>query len=223
MDNPNATENTQRHFDDIEKVLINYLEKLSESFSKSIYALPAIDGHDECELEQQLKRERENHMGKRIIFIPYCLGNSHWIGILIKFEDTGQILRAEYMDPVNDSNDVPDKLQKQIAKVYQSVVLQPNDLFKNNDPQLSSKLSIKNLLTVVEYYRYPDPSITHNQKEGNEYELSELEQKLKDGLQKLKISHKKIKLTSSQTHFPLEDDFERKKKKLCIEELRNPQ
>ncbi|CAF0993810.1 unnamed protein product [Didymodactylos carnosus] len=220
------TENIEYNLNNIQEVLRDQLEQLSEKCSKPIYVLPAIDDNVESQFEQELRNESKYITEKRIILIPYLLANSHWIGILIEFQTSKQIIRAEYIDPVYGSNFIPDRLQRQLDKVYSSVVLQTKDLLKNNDRKHSAELTIKNLLTAIENdqrsddihqdKRQPYGNIldgnelstystesksmhslqndstirtptTSMPTEGNDYNLVELEQQLKDGPEKLNI------------------------------------
>ncbi|CAF1621850.1 unnamed protein product [Rotaria sp. Silwood1] len=215
MEYSKDTEHIQYNYNNIQKLLRVELEKSPERFSKPIYVLPDIDDNVECQLEQELLNESKYNTGNRIILIPYRFENSHWTGILIEFQATKQIIRAEYIDPVNGSSFVPDRLQNQLAKVYPSTVLQTKDLLKHNDRTHSARLTIRNLLAAVEndqrpqmrqpYVNIPDGNETSTysieskllhwqqskntiSKKGNGYRLADLEQQLKNGLEILKIS-----------------------------------
>jgi energy-coupling factor transporter ATP-binding protein EcfA2 len=150
------TANTQFDFNNIQELLITQLKKSRQQFPEHIYVLPAISDNVEFQLEQQLQQEREDHTGKRIILIPYYLEKSHWVGILVEFQADEKIQRAEYINPVNGPNVVPDRLQKQFVKVYRYAILQPRDLFKHNDRGLSSALTIKNLLAAAANDQHSD-------------------------------------------------------------------
>ncbi|CAF4787087.1 unnamed protein product, partial [Rotaria sp. Silwood2] len=214
MEYSEDTEHIQCNYNNIQELLRVELKKSPERYSKPIYILPDIDDNVECQLEQELLNESKCNTENRIILIPYRLENSHWIGILIELQAAKQIIRAEYIDPVNRSSFVPDRLQKQLAKVYPSAVLQTKDLLKHNDRTHSAKLTIKNLLAAVEndqrpemrqpYVNIPDGNETSTysaeskslhwqqsentiSKDGNDYRLAGLEQQLKNGLEKLNI------------------------------------
>ncbi|CAF2001897.1 unnamed protein product [Rotaria magnacalcarata] len=208
MEYSEDTEHIQYNYNNIQELLRVELKKSPERFSKPISILPDIDDNVECQLEQELLNESKCNTGNRIILIPYRLENSHWIGILIELQAAKQILRAEYIDPVNRSSFIPDRLQKQLAKVYPSAVLQAKDLLKHNDRTHSAKLTIQNLLAAVEnnppYVNISDGNETSTRsteskllhwqqsgntipKEGNESRLADLEQQLKNGLEKLNI------------------------------------
>ncbi|CAF1361391.1 unnamed protein product [Rotaria magnacalcarata] len=160
MENSADNSNNQYQLENIQNVLIDQLEEARqqspESFSKLIYASPAINNNDEYQLGQYLEQERKDHNGKRTILIPYSLANSYWIGILIEFEADEHIIRAEYIDPVNGSDVIPDRIQKQFSKTYPFAVLCSRDLLKHHDKNLSAVLTTKNLLEAVKYKPCPD-------------------------------------------------------------------
>ncbi|CAF4906712.1 unnamed protein product [Rotaria sp. Silwood1] len=176
--------NNQFQFNNIYRLLITKLEtkrqQSPESFSKSIYILPAINDDMEHQLEQELEQERKEHMGQRIILIPYCLAESYWIGILIEFEANEQILRAEYIDPVIGSDIIPDSLKNQITKVYPFAVLRSRDLSKHNERKFSETLTVENLLEAVKYDLFAFPA-------DPELKIRELTEKLNSGLAKHKL------------------------------------
>ena len=162
-----SEESTGAQFDfiDIQDVLISQVRRLYQEspdlVSKNIHVLPAVNNGIEGQLEQQLQQERQDHVGKRIILIPYCLEHSHWVGILIEFQATDQISRAEYIDPVSGDNAVPDKLQEKFAKIYPSAVLESKARYKHSERRFSSALTVKNLLAAI---RTDQTSFHHNPK-----------------------------------------------------------
>ncbi|CAF3859742.1 unnamed protein product, partial [Rotaria sordida] len=170
MESSANTSNMQYQFNNIQELLTVQLEKVRqqspESFSKPIYTLPAISDNIEYQLEQYLEQEQKDHNGERIILIPYSLSDSHWTGILIDFQSDDQILRAEYINPVNGFDVIPDRLQKQFAKVYPFAVLRSRNLLKHHDQRFSATLTVKNLLEALKYEQYPNsnpkPHQSHN-------------------------------------------------------------
>ncbi|CAF3671837.1 unnamed protein product [Rotaria socialis] len=191
--------NVQYQYNDMQAILLNKLKESRQQFpdydSKSIHVLAAVHDNVDGQLELCLQQESKEHTGERIVLIPYHLENSHWIGILIEFHSNGQIKRAEYIDSVNELDGVPDGLQKQFTKVYPNGSLQVKSVQKQNDSNNSTALTVDNLL-IAANVRLPAnincskeetstlSSATYTPKEGNEYELSELQQKLNSGLQK---------------------------------------
>ncbi|CAF1084596.1 unnamed protein product [Adineta steineri] len=156
----------------MQTVLIDLLEESRqqspEFFSKEIHVLPAVNGNVEDQLKQQLQEEREIHAGKRILLIPCCLEDLHWIGVLMEFQAANRIIRAEYIDPVSGSNVIDHSLQEQLTEVYPSAVFQLKDGLKHADQNCSSVLTIENLLNAVgNNQRLSTPtSITSNPMSG---------------------------------------------------------
>ena len=158
-------------------------EQFPERYSKSILILTTVHDNVEGDLELRLHKESRENMNERVLLIPYYLGNSHWIGILIEFQADKQIQRVEYIDPVNEIKLVGDSLHKQ------------------NTQTNSAALTIENL-SIAANVQVPIMITTHISKEGNEYKLSELEQKLNIGLAKWKIRN--IELLSEKIQQTLE-------------------
>ncbi|CAF5031461.1 unnamed protein product, partial [Rotaria sp. Silwood1] len=143
----------QNLFKGTRDLLITLLEKerqqFPEKFSKPVYVLPTIDDDANYDLEQCLRQERKYHYGERANLILYCVKPAHWSGILIEFEANEQILRAEYIDPIEGYDVVPEKIQKQFTNIYPFAVLQSRNMLKNKDATFSSALTIKTLLEAV--------------------------------------------------------------------------
>ncbi|CAF0947152.1 unnamed protein product [Adineta steineri] len=197
----------------IQEILINQVDELSrqnpEWLLKPIHILDVVYDNNPDQLEQRLDEERRENFGKRIILIPYFLGNSHCMMILIEYQDVGHILRAEYIG----SNFVPHQLQKQFNKVYPNNTLQKKEWIYHNDSVIASKLNINKLITMIgntqhatmiennqhttminpPMYSLSSTMFDANQssifssKVGNENELEKLQQQLRNGLQELKI------------------------------------
>ncbi|CAF4443658.1 unnamed protein product, partial [Rotaria sp. Silwood2] len=95
--------NRQSNDNDVRAALLTRLEELRrqspEYFSKPINILDTVDDTIEGQLERRLQQEKTSCAGKRITLIPYNVGNSHWVGLLLEFKTDGQIKRAEYIDP----------------------------------------------------------------------------------------------------------------------------
>ncbi|CAF1412494.1 unnamed protein product, partial [Rotaria sordida] len=62
-----------------------------------------------------------------------------------EFGSDNQIKRAEYINPVNGPNTVPDRLQQQLAEVYPNAVLKAIDSQMHGDKTKSAELTIYNL------------------------------------------------------------------------------
>ncbi|CAF3144286.1 unnamed protein product [Rotaria sp. Silwood2] len=203
----------------MQTILLTKLKESRHQFpedgSKSIHVLADVSDNADGQFKLSLQQESKDHTGERIILIPYNLKNSHWVGILIEFQSDEQIKRAEYIDSVNGIDDVPDGLRKQFTEVYPYGILQVKSLQKQNDSVNSAPLTIDNLL-IAANVKLPrtincpkeETSIlsptTYIQKEGNAYELSELQQKLNSGLKKYNFQNvddleKEIQKTNERT------------------------
>ncbi|CAF1610759.1 unnamed protein product [Rotaria magnacalcarata] len=176
--------NRQYNDNDVQTALLTRLEELRqqspEYFSKPIHVLDAVDDTIEGQLERRLQQEKRSCAGKRITLIPYNIGNSHWIGLLLEFTTDEQIIRAEYIDPVNGDNIIPTRVKNQFARVYVDDVLQIRHLRKQDGPRNSAELMIENLLVAAGNASLPREA-------GNELTISELRQRLNSGLVKWEI------------------------------------
>ncbi|CAF1386545.1 unnamed protein product [Adineta steineri] len=114
-----------------------------------MYALASINGDVEGQLKSALKKETNDHKGKRIVLIPYCLENSHWSGILIEFQANEEIQRVEYIDSMTGFDVIPEKLKKEFAEVFPNVVICRKDLQKDDNLASSAKLTFNNLVTAA--------------------------------------------------------------------------
>ena len=70
---PEESTSTQFDFINIQDVLIKKLQQLYQEplEFKNIYVLSAVNDVIEGQLEQQLRQEREDHDGKRIVLIKW--------------------------------------------------------------------------------------------------------------------------------------------------------
>ncbi|CAF1556677.1 unnamed protein product [Rotaria sordida] len=153
MDDSIVFGNTEYLCNNMQAILLTQLEKSRQQFpeciTKPIHVLSDISDTTEGEMEQCLQNEKKDHSGDRITLIPYHLENSYSIGILIEFGSDNQIKRAEYINPVNGPNTVPDRLQQQLAEVYPNAVLKAIDSQMHGDKTKSAELTIYNLLKSV--------------------------------------------------------------------------
>jgi hypothetical protein len=147
----------------IEEALSAELKELRQRFParfpKPIYVLAAVDDSVDSQWEHRLRQVKGNRTGERITLIPYHLENSHWIGISIKSKADGQIERAEFIDPVKQSNFAPDNLQKRFAKLYPGVILQSRN-FQHGNREQSAALTVENLLKAAEEAQLTDVQCT---------------------------------------------------------------
>ncbi|CAF4704249.1 unnamed protein product, partial [Rotaria sp. Silwood2] len=130
----------------VQEVLSYEVKKLREQYSgqrysKSIHVLTAVDYNVDGQSEQRLRQAKTNYTGERIILIPYNLGDFHWIGVIIKFKVDEQIELAEFINPVKESNFIPDKLQREFRNVFPSTVLRSRVSQIHGDRQYSAFLT----------------------------------------------------------------------------------
>ncbi|CAF3357729.1 unnamed protein product [Rotaria sp. Silwood2] len=149
-----TSKNNQFEYNDIRELLSVQLEKLreisSDYFSQPIHVLPSITDNNQHGLEQHLQQESQYRSGQRIVLIPCFVENSYWVGILIEFQASKQITRAEYINSVSGVNTIPVTLQEQFANVYPSAALRIKDFYKHDDRKLSATFTIKNLILAVQ-------------------------------------------------------------------------
>ncbi|CAF4065308.1 unnamed protein product, partial [Rotaria sp. Silwood1] len=74
-------------------------QQYPERYSKPVHVLASVDDGVDGECEQRLQQAKNVQDGERIILIPYDAGNSHWLGIVLKFQADGCIDEAEVIDP----------------------------------------------------------------------------------------------------------------------------
>ncbi|UJR35219.1 hypothetical protein I4U23_027985 [Adineta vaga] len=141
--------------DDIQKVLLTTIEKsriqCPEQYSKPIHVLDTVHANVQDQFEVCLQQESKALTGERIVLIPYDVENSHWAVISLDFDATESIKKAEYIDPVNGIDIVPEKLQKQFTNVYPSDELRARTLQKQDSFNNSATLTmtVENLLRTT--------------------------------------------------------------------------
>ena len=79
--------------------------------------------------------------------IPCNLGLNHWVGILVSKDINGKIIRAEYVDSMENSIDA--KLQSQFNLVYPNIQLTPKKLLKQSDLTSCGAYTIDNLFLLA--------------------------------------------------------------------------
>jgi DNA polymerase III delta prime subunit len=118
-------------------------------YPRGICILVDVDANESNQLEERLHEAKDKYMDECIFIIPYDSGNFHWIGLIIEFNDDQQIQRAEYIDPVNESNYSPVKLQDQFNKVFSDCILQTRTASYKGHQSESASLIVKNLLEAI--------------------------------------------------------------------------
>ncbi|CAF0898603.1 unnamed protein product [Adineta steineri] len=120
-----------------------------DRYPVQVHVLVDVDANISNQLEERLHEVKDKYTGEYILIIPYDSGNFHWIGLLIQFKDDKQIQRAVYIDPVNESNYSPIKLQEQFNKVFSNFILQPRTALHRGNQTESASLIVKNLLEAI--------------------------------------------------------------------------
>ncbi|CAF1383928.1 unnamed protein product [Adineta steineri] len=133
---------------DVQSILSSRLKEFQD-FSKSIYVLTAVDGHIDGQLKERLEQAKMNYTGGRIILIPYNLGNSHWIGLIMKFKMNEEIERAFFIDPVEDSNFNPEKLKNLFSEIFPHTVLRSRPVQHQIDQSHSALFISENLVKAA--------------------------------------------------------------------------
>ena len=150
---------------DVQQVLTQriqeFIAKNPVHNSKQIYVVDTAT-HVGNQLKQRLEQAKNGYSGERLVLIPYNLGNSHFTGIGIKFKEGNQLERAEYINPVEESKNIPDQLQEYFNEIFPGTHLQIRLFEHVGDRDLSASLVIKYLLVLVKEFIIP-PYQTHEQ------------------------------------------------------------
>lgn len=114
-----------------------------------VNAMAAVDNMMGNSLADRLNSERENYKGARITLMPCNLGNNHWVGLLLEFNNENQCIRAEYLD--SQSGDVPRVFVEQLKTFYPGCdfVIPADNILRQSDGVSCGPYSIENLLLRV--------------------------------------------------------------------------
>ncbi|CAF1383871.1 unnamed protein product, partial [Adineta steineri] len=138
---------------DVQSILSSRLEEFkqeqSEHFSKSIYLLTTVVDHIDGKLQERLEQAKTVSTEERIILFPYNLGNSHWIGLIMKFKMNEEIERAFFIDPVVNSRFNREKLQKLFSEIFPDTVLRPRPVQHQIDQTHSALFISENLVKAA--------------------------------------------------------------------------
>ncbi|CAF3383793.1 unnamed protein product [Rotaria socialis] len=134
-----------------QSALTTRLEKLRQDYPtlKPIYVLPTVDDHVDGQLKERLAQAKMNHTEQRITIILYNLGNSHWIGLKMEFKKNEEIERAEFIDPVKNSNFNPEKFRNQFTEIFPDTNLRSRPVQHLVDRIGSGLAMIENLVKMV--------------------------------------------------------------------------
>ncbi|CAF4606576.1 unnamed protein product, partial [Rotaria sp. Silwood2] len=183
MGGATSTNSQSGEFEQITTDILNEFEKsrqkFPELFPKPLYVLEAVDHNRDGEWEQRLREAKEHHTGERLTIIPYNVEDSHWVGVILKFDVDGRIHEAEYIDPVVQSDLNSDELQNEFSKVFPEVPLQSRSFQQHDGEHEDASLLIKSLIQAI-------------QEDGNQLVFRErcriLESRLKECFEELEFS-----------------------------------
>jgi hypothetical protein len=105
------------------------------------------------QLKQRLQEVQHNHIGERTM-LPCLAKDSYWIGIVLTFDDNGQLQYAECVDSVAQADFDVSTLQKEFSQVYPTILLKSIKLEENDNAKHDEKLLIDTLLRAVEENQY---------------------------------------------------------------------
>ncbi|CAF1151915.1 unnamed protein product [Rotaria sp. Silwood1] len=172
MDNPTGTINSLYQYENIEDNILNKLEKLRqhypERFPLLIHVLATVHDTIDGEWQQRLRQAMEQRNRVSIFLIPDQMSNFNWIVVIIKFKTDGQVERAEFIDPLRESNLDIDKLQIQFGEIYPGIILQPRSIRKQEDREKSIELTIETLLKLAEEYQTTNINDLHDKTIGDQ-------------------------------------------------------
>ncbi|CAF1621522.1 unnamed protein product [Adineta steineri] len=144
-----------------QSLLSNRLEQFkqdkSEKFSKSTYLLTTVDEHIDGQLKERLEQAKMISTGERIILFPYNLGNSHWIGLIIKFKMNEEIEHARFIDPVENSEFLHANLQNLFSKIFPDTYIRSIPVQHQVALKHSALFIIDNLVREAALFETPEP------------------------------------------------------------------
>ena len=145
--------------DRLERMKNTILTKLESSrkqfpgrFPIPIHVLMPVDLSIDGTWEQRLREVEQNHEGKRVLLIPCHVVGLHWIGIVLKFNDTGELRYAECVDALRQSGFNLSELQEQFVDIFPRILLQSRKLQDSEDVEKSAELTVDNLLQAAAEY-----------------------------------------------------------------------
>ena len=135
---------------DVRQVLLVRIAQFIEiDRAQSIHLLDVTNRDVDHQLKQGLKQAKDCGRGDRLVIIPYHLGNSHWTAILIEFTDENQLNRVEWINPVQQSNDIPDELKENFSEIFPNDLLRIRTCHYIGHRDVSANLMIKNVLEII--------------------------------------------------------------------------
>lgn len=131
---------------DITAILNARLRQYNNSVNNTpVYSTAAVDTISYNQLVQRLQQEKDSHPnGKRIVLIPCNIGNYHWVGLLLEFNDNNACSRAEFIN--STSLNIPQTLQRQLQAVYNKEFVDQYDVIMQSDGTSCGACTIENLI-----------------------------------------------------------------------------
>ncbi|CAF1204521.1 unnamed protein product [Adineta steineri] len=182
--------------DDLSRQLKKIRQQSQERLPTPVHVLNTVTDTVGNQIEERFREAQKCHSGKRIILIPYLMGNDHWNGILLEWNSMEQIEQSEFINPVTGFDSIPDELQKCFMKIFPKNVLRCKIMLKDEGRTKSRLLTVINLLNAAQNSHFDQSSITLRTDqddsttsfEGNQMNFYELEKRLSSGLAKFSIS-----------------------------------
>ena len=221
MQSTEQSENWRCESNDIAPILNQKLADLRrqypERFQTPVHVLATANETSQGDVKARLEEASTHFEGKRIVLIPYYLGTDHWTGIIIEWNSSGRIERADFIDAVRNSQYTPDELQEQFSRVFPGNTLRARILAQHEDKKKSAVFTVTNFLTIAQRNDTTGPQSSMNSNaysgeelpsadpeyqsnfaatndEGNQSQVQELETKLSSGLATLNISDEQMLL-----------------------------
>jgi hypothetical protein len=110
-----------------------------------VYQMASIDTITQNQLIQRLNDDKDNNpQGRRIVLIPCNIGNYHWVGLLLEFDENNACIRAEFMNSTH--SEIPPTLQNQLQYFYHRDFETYHNVIKQNDGTSCGACAIENLI-----------------------------------------------------------------------------
>ena len=158
--NDSVNDNYLYKDDDIDAILKCKLLECKLSKNYHIMA-PIIDDRKQKYSLKNLIEECLKHDGQNYFIIPYNIGNSHWVGIIVEIErqlmDKPVIKKIEYLDSMNGK--IPN-IVTETFKNFTSIKINNNrEIYNQNDSTSCGPYTIENIILALTNKK-PDKNLT---------------------------------------------------------------
>ncbi|CAF1248489.1 unnamed protein product, partial [Adineta steineri] len=133
----------------LETQLKNFIHDYRVHISTRFYVLATVHDDVDGQLQERLREAKRNITGKRITVIPYLLANSHWTGLVIKFNTNQNIECAEFNDPVMDSTFNLENLENIFTEIFPDTSLISRPVQYPSDRTSSGLALIRHLIRAI--------------------------------------------------------------------------